>query len=304
MTYELVIIGAGPAGLTAAIYASRARLRTLVIEKEPFGGSQIINTESVDNYPGLPGISGFDLAMKLREHAQALGAEFVTDSVTAIGSEDDIKYISGEKGIYEAKTIIIATGARHRRLGAPGEEKFAGKGVSYCATCDGAFYKGRDVAVIGGGNVALEDALYLTKMCRKVYLVHRRDELRGEKINQEQLLAKENAEVLWSSVVSAIEGSDTVEGLRLRNVKTGEESFVPVSGVFVAVGILPNSESFIGTLEDDGGFIVTDAECRTGQPGIFAVGDVRNTPLRQVITACADGAVAVNAASAYLRTLG
>ena len=302
MKYELIIIGAGPAGLTAAIYASRARISTLVIEREAFGGSQIINTESVDNYPGLAGISGFDLAMKFREHARSMGVEFVTDHVTAIGVEEDVKLVCCEKNTYEAGAVIIATGARHRRLGAPGEAEFAGKGVSYCATCDGAFFKDKDVAVIGGGNVALEDALYLTRMCRKVYLVHRRDALRGEKISQEQLMAKENAEILWNSVVSSIEGSERTEGMKLRNTVTGEESFVPVSAVFVAVGIIPNSESFIGTVPDEDGFILTDAECRTSIPGIFAAGDVRKTPLRQVITACADGALAANAAGVYLRS--
>ena len=304
MKYDLIIIGAGPAGLSAAIYATRARLRTLVIEKEAFGGSQIINTESVDNYPGLPGISGFDLAMKLREHAESLGAEFTEDTVTAIGAEDGVKYVSGEKGIYEAGAVIIATGAGHRALGAPGEAEFAGKGVSYCATCDGAFYRDKVTAVVGGGDVALEDALYLSRLCKKVYVIHRRDEFRGQKSLQEELFAKDNIEVCWNSVVRGIEGSERVEGLRIADKDSGQESFLAVSGVFIAVGIVPATAAFAGTLDmDEGGFIITDEECRTNVPGIFAAGDVRTTPLRQVITACADGAVAVNAANAYLRTL-
>jgi thioredoxin reductase (NADPH) len=215
--YELIIIGSGPAGLAAAIYAQRARLSTLVLEKEYISGGQVVNTYEVDNYPGLPGISGYELGMKFREHADGLGAEFVTAEVKEILDEGAVKKIVTDKKTYEADAVILAMGATHRELGVPGEKDLAGMGVSYCATCDGAFFKGRTVAVVGGGDVAVEDAIFLARGCEKVYLIHRRDELRAAKSLQEKLFACENIEIVWDSVVKEINGEDHVESIRLEN---------------------------------------------------------------------------------------
>lgn len=292
--YDLVIIGSGPAGMAAAIYAKRACLNTLVLERTGFGGGQVLNTYEVDNYPGLPGISGFELAQKMSEHAAKLKAETVEDDVTEIRAEGDKYCIVGENKTYETKGIIIATGAKHAHLNVPGEEELAGMGVSYCATCDGAFFTGRDVVVVGGGDVAVEDAIFLARNCRKVYLVHRRDELRAAKTLQEAVKACDNVEILWNTTVEAINGEEAVETVTIRNKLTGETGLLAVSGVFVAVGILPNSEAFEGFVaKDAGGYIVAGEECRTDKPFVYAVGDVRTKPLRQVVTAVADGANAV-----------
>lgn len=341
--YDLVIIGSGPAGLAAAIYAQRAKLDTLVIEKEMMSGGQVLTTYEVDNYPGLPGIGGFDLGEKFRQHAEQLQTEFAEDEVHRIeletvgagtGSRDvgtgaenrDAdgelqaaelhatelqavetkenrsvwKKIVGAKDTYLAKSVIIATGATHRKLGVPGEERLAGMGVSYCATCDGAFFRKKVTAVIGGGDVAVEDAIFLARMCEHVYLIHRRDELRGAKSLQEKLFALDNVTVLWDSVVKEIQGEEKVSALAVKNVKTGETSTLPVSGVFIAVGITPNSAPYEGLVDMDHGYIRADETGATSIPGIYAVGDVRTKQLRQIVTAVADGANAVTSAERYL----
>ncbi len=292
--YDLVIIGSGPAGMAAAIYAKRACLNTLVLERTGFGGGQVLNTYEVDNYPGLPGISGFELAQKMSEHAAKMKAETVEDDVTEIRAEGNKYVIVGENSSYETKGIIIATGAKHAHLNVPGEEELAGMGVSYCATCDGAFFTGRDVAVVGGGDVAVEDAIFLARNCRKVYLIHRRDELRAAKTLQEAVNKCDNVEILWNTTVEEIKGEDMVTSLVLHNKMSGANSELPVAGIFVAVGILPNSEAFEGFVDKDaGGYIVAGEDCKTDKPFVYAVGDVRTKPLRQVVTAVADGANAV-----------
>ena len=280
--YDLIIIGSGPAGLAAAIYAQRARLNTLVVEKAMVSGGQVLTTYEVDNYPGLPGMGGYDLGMKLREHADALGAVFAEDEP------------------YEAKALIIATGAHHRKLGVPGEEELAGAGVSYCATCDGAFFRNKVTAVVGGGDVAVEDAIFLARMCTKVYVIHRRDQLRAAKSLQETLLSLPNVEMVWDSVADEIIGDGRVEQLKVTNVKTGESQNLEVQGVFIAVGITPESQAFNGLVETDHGYIKAGEDCATSVPGIFAAGDVRTKPLRQIVTAAADGANAVTSAEHYL----
>lgn len=299
--YDMIIIGSGPAGLSAAIYGQRAKLSVLVIEKQPMSGGQIINTYDVDNYPGLPGIGGFDLASKFRAHADALGAEFVTGEVLSIELEGEEKKVVTDAETYTAKTVIIATGAVHRKLLVPGEDALCGAGVSYCATCDGAFFRGKEVAVVGGGDVALEDALFLARACSHVYVIHRRDEFRGAKVLQEKVLAAENITVCWDSVVEEICGNEQVEAVALENKKTGAKEKLQVQGVFIAVGIQPSSELFKGRLDmDEAGYIRAGEDGVTSLPGVFAAGDVRTKQLRQVITAAADGANAVTSVERYL----
>lgn len=300
--YDLIIVGSGPAGLSAAIYAERARLSTITIEKNYVSGGQIINTYEVDNYPGMPKSNGFELAQSFRNHAEGLGAKFVSDKVKAITvTEAGIKEVTTEKGAYQAKTVIIATGAKHRVLGVSGEEKLNGCGVSYCATCDGAFFKNKTVAVVGGGDVAVEDAIFLARGCEKVYLIHRRDSLRAAKVLQENALKNEKIVPVWDSVVTQIQGEDAVEAVTVENVKTKEITNLQVDGVFVAVGITPDTEGFEKLLDcDENGYVKAGEDTKTNVPGIFAAGDVRTKALRQVITAAADGANAVTAVQEYL----
>lgn len=301
MIYDTVIIGSGPAGLAAAIYGKRAMLKTLVIEKEPMSGGQILNTYEVDNYPGLPGISGFDMGTKFREHADKMETEFLTANVTGIRTENGIYAIETTKGAAEGKTVILASGAGYRKLRVPGEERLSGMGVSYCATCDGAFFRNRTVAVVGGGDVALEDALFLARGSKKVYLIHRRDELRGARILRQRVSETENIELLYDTVVEEICGDDMVETLRLYNKKRDERIKLPVNGVFIAVGTAPNSEyarGFVGM--DENGYILAGEDCMTDVPGVFAAGDVRTKKLRQVVTAAADGANAIASVADYL----
>lgn len=299
-TYDLLIIGSGPAGLCAAIYAKRAELDAIVIEKQMISGGQILNTYEVDNYPGLPGISGFDLGMRLREHANQLGAVFVEDAVIAADLSGPVKQLVGGRGIYEARTVMIATGASHRMLKIPGEAQFAGSGVSYCATCDGAFFKGKVTAVVGGGDVALEDAIFLSRMCQKVYLIHRRSELRGVKSLQSQIRAIDNVEILWDTVLEEITGDKKVESVKLLNKKTGKKELLSVDGVFVAVGITPESDVFDSLDRDSQGYIKAEEDGITSVEGVFAAGDVRTKKLRQVITAASDGACCVTSVERYL----
>lgn len=316
--YDLVILGSGPAGLGAAIYAQRAELKTLVIEKEMMSGGQVLTTYEVDNYAGLPGIGGFDLGMKFREHADNLGTQFAEDTVLRVEeanlSEEgmvraaeagsSLKKVVGENGTYLTRSVIIATGAHHRKLGLPGEEEMTGMGVSYCATCDGAFFKKKTTAVIGGGDVAIEDAIFLARLCEKVYLIHRRDELRGAKSLQNKLMALDNVEIIWDTVVESVNGKIKVESLSLSNKKTGEKKEISVDGIFIAVGISPNTEEFRGVVDmDNGGYIIAGEDGMTSVPGIFAAGDVRTKNLRQIITAVADGANCVSSVERYLNEL-
>lgn len=299
--YDLIIIGSGPAGLSAAIYGKRAGLNLLVLEKNPMSGGQVLNTYEVDNYLGMPGTDGFDMGMKFREHVDKMGVEFREASATSIEDKQDFKLVQTTEGDLETKAIILATGAVHAALGVEGEEKYSGKGVSYCATCDGAFFRGKMVAVVGGGDVALEDAIYLSRICEKVYLIHRRDELRGAYILQEELKALPNVEFLYSHVVEEITGEDAVNGLRVRDLKTQESRALQVEGVFVAVGIRPGTELVRDLVDcDEGGYVLAGEDCVTSVPGIFAAGDVRKKPLRQIATAVADGANAVVSVENYL----
>lgn len=292
--FDLVIIGSGPAGMAAAIYAQRARLDTLVLEKTGISGGQVLNTYEVDNYPGLPGIGGFELAQKMQEHAVKMDAAFSGDEVKEIKETDDGYQVVCEGCTYDTKGIILATGAKHAHLGVPGEGELAGMGVSYCATCDGAFFKDREVAVVGGGDVAVEDAIFLARICKKVYLIHRRDELRAAMSLQEALKAYDNVEMVWNTVVEKINGEEQVDSLSLLNKVSGERTEIQVSGVFVAVGILPNSEVFRNFVEtDEAGYVIAGEDCRCNRTCIYAVGDVRTKPLRQIVTAVADGANAV-----------
>lgn len=303
---DVVIIGSGPAGLTAAIYASRAELKGLVIEKSSMSGGQIINTYEVDNYPGIPGISGFELANRFRGHCDRLGMEFAEGEVERITLEDNgIKKVLLEDGTeYHTKTVIIAGGVENRKLEVPGEEELAGMGVSYCATCDGAFFKGRTVAVVGGGDVAVEDAIFLARLAKKVYVIHRRDEFRAARSLIRRLTELDNVEILWDSVVEQIEGSDVVTGLKIANKKTGEKTELPLDGIFVAVGNIPLSKTYGGLIDlDEKGYIRAGEDCQTSVPGIYAAGDIRTKPLKQIITAAADGANAITAVERYLNEM-
>lgn len=300
--YDLIIIGSGPAGLSAAVYGKRAGLELLVLEKAPMSGGQILNTYEVDNYLGLPGINGFDMGMQFRAHADKLGVDFREAEVTEICDRGESKLVRTDIGEFETKTVILATGAVHAHLNVSGEEELSGMGVSYCATCDGAFFRGRTVAVVGGGDVALEDAIYLARTCEKVYLIHRRDELRGAMVLQEELKRLENVEILYHTTVEEISGTEVVQSLRIRDAESGAESELPVQGVFIAVGIHPNTELAQGLLPlDESGYISAGEDCATAVPGLYAAGDVRKKPLRQIITAVADGANAAVAAGMFCR---
>ncbi len=301
--FDVIIIGSGPAGLTAAIYAMRAGLKALVIEKAPMSGGQMATTYEVDNYPGLPEIDGMELAMKMREHAQKLGAEFVTETVTGIELNGKERAVRTEDVTYNSRSVIIATGASHALLHVPGEKELTGAGVSYCATCDGAFFRNKTVAVVGGGDVAVEDAIYLSAICKKVYLIHRRDELRAAHILQERVKRTENVEILWDTVIEEICGDGRVSSVRLHHVKNEEESVLEVQGVFIAVGIRPQTELFREILEtDEAGYLIAGEDGRTSIPGVYVAGDARAKKLRQIVTAVADGANAVASIQSDLLT--
>ena len=293
--YDLIIIGSGPAGMCAAIYAGRAEIKTLLLEKNPMGGGQIVNTYEVDNYPGLPGINGFDLGTKMSEHVDRFAVDRKEAEVLSADLSGDVKKIHTDQGDFEAKTVLITSGNSPRKLGVPGEEELTGMGVSYCATCDGAFFRNRVAVVVGGGDVAVEDAIFLARGCSKVYLIHRRNELRAAKVLQTALFAMDNAEVVWDSVVESIGGKDQVESVRVRNVKDNTVTELATSAVFVAVGTQPNSAFYLSSgLElDANGYIVAGEDCKTSIPGVFAAGDVRTKRLRQVSTAVGDGANAI-----------
>lgn len=307
--HDLIIIGAGPAGLSAAIYAKRAGLDALVIERAPTCGGQVLITYEVDNYAGLPGINGFDLGMKFKEHADKLGVAFAEGDVTSLScttSGDDHTagqwHITTDAGEYDTKTVLIASGADHNKLGVPGEAEYTGKGVSYCATCDGAFFRNKVAVVNGGGDVAVEDAIFLARGCSKVYLVHRRDALRATKVLQDELLSLPNVEVVWNSVVTAVTGDgNRVGAVTLKDVQTGEERSLETAALFVAIGIHPLTEICTGLARmDENGYLLAGEDGVTSAPGLFVAGDARKKRLRQIVTAVADGANAVTAVTDYL----
>ncbi len=291
---DLVIIGGGPAGLSAGIYAKRALLDVVIIEKNIYGGGQIAVTDRVDNYLGLYGINGFELAMKFKEHAAALEIPILEGEVDSI-KDGEVKeiYLSGGDTIY-SKAVFISTGADHKLIGCKGEKEFAGRGVSYCATCDGAFFRNRTAAVVGGGNIALQDALYLANICEKVYLIHRREGLRGEKILQKKVLENEKIEFLPNYVVDEILGEDVVNAVNIRDKNTGDIKTLEISGIFIAIGMKPNTNLVKDLVKlDETGYIISGEDTRTSVRGIYAIGDVRTKALRQLITAASDGANAV-----------
>lgn len=298
--YDTVIIGSGSAGLSAAVYAARAALEYIVIEKNYMGTGQIAESERVDNYPGLYGESGFDLGEKFRSHAESLGTEFVEGEAAEIVPENGIYKIILEDGsFYMTKTVIYAAGASHRKLGIKGEAEFSGRGVSYCAVCDGAFYRNKTAAVIGGGDTALGDAVFLSKIAEKVYLIHRRDSFRANRTLCRQVLKTENIEVILNASAEEIIGGKSVEALRINH--GGKEETLSVNGVFAAIGNSPDSRLLEGIAElDDNGYVIAGEDCVTSAKGIFAAGDVRTKTLRQVVTAAADGANSVYSAEKYL----
>lgn len=299
--YDLIIIGAGPAGLSAAVYAARAELDFIVIEGSMMQGGQILTTYDVDNYLGLPGIGGFDMGMKFAEHAKKLGVSFVTENVVSMEVQGDVKSVKTDKNTYETKTIIIATGAVHKKAGIPGEAEFTGKGVSYCATCDGAFFKNKVTAVVGGGDVAIEDALYLSRMCGKVYLIHRRDEFRAAKSLVKKARETDNIEFVLDSVVEKIEGENKVRSINIRSKKSATIKTLEVDGVFFAVGMQPVTAFVDKNIEmNEAGYIIAGEDCATNIPGVYAAGDIRTKQLRQIITAAADGANAVTSVEKYI----
>ena len=302
--YDLAILGAGPAGICAAIYATRAKLNTIWLDRKFVQGGQIVDTYEVDNYPGLPGITGLDLGEAMAGHAEKLGLKPKREPVLSVTDEGEIKVIRTKKNEYHARAVIIACGATHRHLGIPGEEELGGMGVSYCATCDGAFFRERVTAVIGGGDSAVEDVVFLSRICKKVYMIHRRDSLKASKSLQSVLDKLENVEILWDTVAEAIKGNSEVETLQIKNQKTQEKRELSVDGVFVAVGAVPNTKEFQNLIQlDEAGYIAAEEDCRTNVVGIYAAGDIRTKALRQVVTAVSDGANAVYSAQNYLSEL-
>ena len=301
--YDIIIIGAGPAGMTAAIYGQRAGKSTLMIDKAGYGGN-IITTPSVENYPGLKDVSGMDFAQLLFDQATSFGAEYESAEVTGITDAAGVKTVHTDAGDFDGRTVIIATGATNRKLGLDREEQLVGSGVSFCATCDGMFFRGRDVAVIGGGNTALEDAEYLAGVANKVYLVHRRDRFRGEQKTVDRLAKLENVEFVLNSTPVRFVGDTTVAGLVVKDNETGEERELAVQGVFEAVGQVPQNANFADMTElDEAGYIKATEACKTDRPGIFVAGDCRTKKVRQLDTAAADGTIAALAASDYINSL-
>jgi thioredoxin reductase (NADPH) len=303
MEYDLVIIGAGPAGLTAGIYAARARMKVLLLEKAVAGG-QILVTDWIENYPGFPeGISGYDLAEKMRIQAEDLGLEIQTAQVHSLNLSADKKEIVLKDRTIETKSLIIASGASPKKLGI-GEDKYMGKGISFCATCDAPFFREKTVVAIGGGDTAVQEAIFLTKFAKKVFLVHRRDELRAAKILQERAFANDKIDIIWDSVVTGVDGLFGIENVHVKNLKTSEQTTLKADGCFIWVGILPNTEFLNNAVKtDEFGFIVADAKMQTSVPGVYVAGDVRDTPLRQISTAVGDAAIAAVSAEHYIENL-
>ncbi|MFV9510612.1 thioredoxin-disulfide reductase [Tepidibacillus sp. LV47] len=301
--YDVVIIGAGPAGMTAAVYASRANLKTVMIERGIPGG-QMVNTEEIENYPGYDSILGPELANKMLDHAKKFGTEYAYGDVKEIVDGTPYKIVKTGNGDYKAKAVIIATGAKPRLLGVPGEKELAGRGVSYCAVCDGAFFKGKELVVVGGGDSAVEEAVFLTKYASKVTIIHRRDQLRAQKILQDRAFKNEKIEFIWNTTVEEILGENRVEGVRIKNKVTGEIKDLPVQGVFIYVGMDPMTEPFQNLgITNEAGYILTNENMETKISGIFAAGDVREKQLRQVVTATGDGSIAAMAAQHYIESL-
>ena len=301
--YDVAVVGGGPGGYTAALYAARANLSVVVLEKLTPGG-QMGTTDIIENYPGFPeGVSGFDLAMQMKQGAERFGAKTQLTEVVSVELRGERKEIRTQEGAYRARTVVLATGAHPRELGLPGERELRGRGVSYCATCDGMFYRGKAVAVVGGGNTAVADVLYLSRLCEKVYLIHRRDELRASKVYLEPLEKAGNVEFVWDSEVRKLLYQDTLSGVEVKNKKTGEIREIPCAGLFVAVGHAPNTELFRGQVDlDEAGYVLAGETTKTNLPGVFAVGDLRKKPLRQVVTAASDGAVAAHFIEEYFST--
>ena len=298
--YDIAIIGAGPAGLSAAIYAQRAGYKTICLEQNVHGG-QIINTPEVENYPALGKVSGVEYATSLYNQAVGFGAEIAYTQVLNAQLEGEVKKLTTTQGEIEAKAVVIANGVQRRMLECPGEEKFLGRGVSYCAICDGSFFKEKEVVVVGGGNTALEDAMYLAALCKKVYLIHRRDTFRGASHEVKKVLNNEKIEIMYDTVVTEIGGTTKVEQILVQNVKTQEEKTVQTEAVFVSVGMIPQNAVFEGVINlSEDGYIETAEDCKTNIAGVFAAGDTRSKLLRQLVTAAADGAIAATSASAYL----
>ena len=303
MVYDVAVIGAGPAGLTAALYAARARLSTVVVEKM-FPGGQAALTDIIENYPGFTeGISGIQLADAMKRQAERFGAEFTNGDVERIEKNDDLftVFLKGES--IKAKTVILAAGAQPRKLGVKGEKEFTGRGISYCATCDGAFYKDKPIAVVGGGDTAIQEALYLTRFASEIYVIHRRDQLRATKVLQERAFKNEKIKFVWDSVVKEIKGEGTVDEVVVENVKTGKLDSLRVDGIFIAIGHIPNTDFVMDLVQlNEQGYVITDAYMATNVPGIFAAGDMRQKDLRQVVTAVSDGAIAAVEAGKYLES--
>lgn len=301
--YDVIVIGGGPGGYTAALYAARANLSVAILEKLTPGG-QMGTTDVIDNYPGFPqGVNGFELAMQMKEGAERFGAKTLLAEVTQAELAGEIKTVHTTEGVFQAPTVILASGAHPRELGLPGEQELRGRGVSYCATCDGMFYRNKTVAVVGGGNTAVSDVLYLSRLCEKVYLIHRRDQLRASKVYLDPLQKAENVEFVWDSQVKELLHGDTITGLRVHNKKTGQDWDLSCEGVFVAIGHIPNTELYRGQVDlDEAGYVLAGETTKTNLPGVFAVGDLRKKPLRQVITAASDGAVAAHFIEEYFST--
>jgi thioredoxin reductase (NADPH) len=299
--YEVVIIGGGPAGLTAGLYSARAGLKTVLLERGMFGG-QIVNAPKVENYPGFPeGISGFDLVSLMHQQAIKYGLEILNAEVTGIKAGKPLTVLTASSN-FDSAAVIIAAGSEYSRLGVSGEDKYTGRGISYCATCDGAFFKGREVAVIGGGDTAVSDALELTQHASKIYLIHRREQLRASQILQQRAFAQSKLEFIWNSVVEELIGETMISAIKLKNIKTNETSTLPVSGVFVAIGLKPNSLNFVNVIKvSETGNIIVDQAMATSVPGIYAAGDIRHGSARQVATAIGDGATAAINAFKYIR---
>ena len=302
--YDVVIVGGGPAGYCAALYCARANLSCAVIEKFVPGG-QMGTTDKVDNYPGFEeGIGGYELSVKMQKGAERFGVETIIETVTQLELKSVPKKVKTAKAIYHAKVVILATGASPRALGLENEKELIGRGVSYCATCDGMFFKNKEVVVVGGGNTAVADALYLAKICAKVSIVHRRDSLRASKTYMNQLKLAENVEIIWNSTIQEIQASEHVEAVKVKDKDTCQVTKIACSGIFVAVGNVPNSELLVGQVElNESGYVLADETTRTNIPGVFAIGDIREKQLRQIVTAVADGAVASHYAEEYLNTL-